>query len=156
MLWTTLLKMGQVVNNLRTSFTVLVSSVRELIAKRIVELRESKGFSQSEFARKLGQARTTVHNWESGRNKPEDEAMLEVCRVLGTSVSYLMGQTDDPRPAPDWHKGNGPSSEAEARAKKAARLLREAAALLDAPSEETGREGQPQREAHVIEQKPTE
>lgn len=81
----------------------------------MVELRTLRGLSQAEFARQLGQARTTVYNWESGRNKPEDETLLLVCRVLGTSVSYLMGETDDPRRAPDWHSGRGPGSEVEAR-----------------------------------------
>jgi transcriptional regulator with XRE-family HTH domain len=98
----------------------------------MVELRTLRGLSQAEFARQLGQARTTVYNWESGRNKPEDETLLLVCRVLRTSVSYLMGETDDPRPAPDWRKGQGPNSEAEARAADVAKRLREAAALLEA------------------------
>ena len=40
--------------------------------------------------------------------------MIEVSRILGASVSYLYGETDDPRPAADWHSGRGPSNEAAA------------------------------------------
>jgi hypothetical protein len=57
--------------------------------------------------------------------------MLAVAKLLGTSVSYLYGETDDPRPAPDWHTGAGPSTEAEARAQVAAQLLRQVLEQLE-------------------------
>jgi len=56
--------------------------------------------------------------------------MLKIARLLGTSISYLYGETHDPRPAPDWH-GQGPSSEAEARLLEAAQALRQVAGSLE-------------------------
>ena len=91
-----------------------------------MELRKSKGLSQSEFAKQLGQGRGTVFNWESARNKPDDEAPLAVCRILGTSASYLLGETDDPRPAPVWYGDEGGA----ARTARALQLMEEAARVL--------------------------
>lgn len=101
------------------------------IGDRIREIRTRKGITQAEFARQVGVSRGVVHGWESGRNRPEQASMLKVARLLGTSVSYLYGETSDPRPAPDWHTGTGPSSAAEARALEVAKMLREAADRLE-------------------------
>ena len=90
-------------------------TTRAKISERIVLRRESLKLSQSEFARELGLSRGSIFNWESGRNKPDEDAMLAVAKVLKTSVSYLYGETDDPRPAPDWRNGSGPSNAQEAK-----------------------------------------
>lgn len=89
---------------------ITVSTIREQMGSRILALRERVGLSQAEFARKTKQGRSTVHGWESGRSKPDDEGMLLVAQVLGTSISYLYGETDDPRPPARWHTGEAPSS----------------------------------------------
>ncbi|MBT9586071.1 helix-turn-helix transcriptional regulator [bacterium] len=111
-----------VVNVIATRYPHAVT-VRELIGQRIKALREKQGLSLSELARRCESQRQTVHVWEQGRAKPVDEVMLAVARALGTSISYLYGETDDPRPAPDWHSGAGPDSEAEARVSEAKRFL---------------------------------
>jgi len=72
------------------------------IGDRVKALREKRGISQAEFARLAGEARSTVHNWETNRNKPDTDSMRTVARVLETSISYLYGETDDQRPAPSW------------------------------------------------------
>lgn len=98
-------------------------SVRSTIAERILALRTKLGLSQSEFARQVGAPRSTVHAWESARNKPDEETFPKVAQVLKTSISYLFGETDDPRPAPDWHTSRGPSSADEVAQEEAAGLL---------------------------------
>jgi len=100
------------------------------IGDRIREVRTKRGLSQAEFARQVGVSRGVAHGWESGRNRPEQASMLKIARLLGTSISYLYGETHDPRPAPDWH-GQGPSSEAEARLLEAAQALRQVAGSLE-------------------------
>ena len=101
-------------------------SVRSTIAERILALRTKLGLSQSEFARQVGAPRSTVHAWESGRNKPDEETFPKVAQVLKTSISYLFGETDDPRPAPEWHTGKGPNSADDTAQEEAASLLLEA------------------------------
>lgn len=92
-------------------------TAREKIAQRIRERREAKGLSQSELARRVGLERQQVAVWEKARNKPSEENFLALARVLGTYISYLFGETDDPRPAPDWHTDKGASSARITRAR---------------------------------------
>lgn len=97
---------------------------------RLTERRESKALSKAELARLLGVSRQNVQAWEEGKGKPLDEQiMLGLARELGTSVSYLYGETDDPRPAPNWH--TSPSSELESRVAAAREKLAEADAILN-------------------------
>lgn len=96
------------------------------MGRRIARLREAKGFSQRGLAAALETTPSTVNGWESGRNKPEEQLLVNVAKLLETSISYLYGETDDPRPAPDWHSGKGPSSADEAAQEEAADLLRQA------------------------------
>lgn len=111
--------------------------VRERIIERILELAKQKGFSQSALARELGIERQTVSKWVNSREQVPNEAnMLELARVLDTSVSYLFGDTDDPRRAPDWHTGQGPSSELEARLEKARERLQEVVELITPVNED--------------------
>lgn len=87
--------------------------------------------SMSELARQCDTQHQTVHVWEQGRAKPVDEALLLVAEALGTSVSYLYGETDAPGPAPNWHRPGTPSSSAQATAQEASLLLRDALAKVE-------------------------
>ena len=106
-------------------------SVRETISRRILSLRTKQGLSQSEFARQVGAPRSTVHAWESGRNKPDEDTFPKVAAVLNTSISYLFGETNDPRPAPDWQAGQGPASDRDFGREEVRELLKTALKKLD-------------------------
>lgn len=71
------------------------------------------GISQSELARRTNQARSTVFNWENNRNNPEVSAGILIAEALNTSISYLYGETDDPRPARDWNTAPSSATKAE-------------------------------------------
>lgn len=73
------------------------------IGKKIFKRRESLKISQSELGRMIGAARATVCNWEAGRN-PELNMLPVLAKALETSVSFLMGETEDPAPAPQWRR----------------------------------------------------
>ena len=101
--------------------------VRRQIIERADALAKVKGLSQSKLAIEMGASRQTVNRWFSaGDQLPNEANLIALARVLGTSVSYLFGETDDPRPAPDWHTDQGPSSASEAAQAEAADLLRQA------------------------------
>ena len=106
-------------------------SLGDEIGRRIVLLRERQKLSQRALAKALEASPQTVSGWESGRRKPEGQALLDLAKALNTSISYLFGETDDPRPAPDWHTGQGPSSAGEAARKEALKLLRDAVQKLE-------------------------
>lgn len=105
-------------------------TTRERIAGRIKALREQAGLTQAELARQVGVERQQVAAWEGGRHKPSEDSFLAVAQALQTSISFLYGETEDPRPASQWGTNDGPSTKARARAQEAAAHLGRAMELL--------------------------
>ena len=56
---------------------------------RIKELRKIMGLTQQEFAEKLGIKRTTIGNYESGRNAPVDSVIALICDRCGANEEWL-------------------------------------------------------------------
>lgn len=56
----------------------------------------------------LQMPRQNVSNWFHGSSLPQLPVTILIAEHLRTSVSYLVGETDDPRPAREWH--TSPSS----------------------------------------------
>lgn len=111
--------------------------IRRQIIERADALAKAQGLSQTRLATEMGASRQTVNRWFSaGDQLPNEANLIALARVLGTSVSYLFGETDDPRPAPDWHTGKGPGSADEAARDNAALLLRQALAALEGTKDE--------------------
>ena len=61
---------------------------------RIKQLRTEKGMKQTELAKilKIGQA--TMSNWETGRSEPDYDALIEMSEIFGTSIDYILGNSD--------------------------------------------------------------
>lgn len=62
------------------------------IGDRIREAREARKMSQSDLARALGIRPQAVNNWESGATQPRPQKYPDLCRVLGVTRSYLLGE----------------------------------------------------------------
>ena len=61
------------------------------IGSRLKESREKKGLLQSELAKMIGvKSSGVISNWEQDINKPNADKMIELCQVLGISLSYLL------------------------------------------------------------------
>ena len=52
--------------------------------------------SQQEFASLLCYSRRAEQTWERGEQLPAAEALLSMSRVMGVSVDWLLGNTDNP------------------------------------------------------------
>ena len=63
---------------------------QEKIGKFIAENRKAKGFTQIEFAEKLGVSNKSVSRWETGKNMPDVSLFLPICDVLDISVNELI------------------------------------------------------------------
>lgn len=64
--------------------------LKKLIGQRIIELREKKGWSQSDLARACGKDRQAIEKIENGKVNPTLYSLLEVAETLGVSLSVLV------------------------------------------------------------------
>lgn len=62
---------------------------RNHIPNRIALWRERRCLTQTEMAARMYLPRTTLANWESGRNTPPPEARIMLSRVLRVPVDEL-------------------------------------------------------------------
>lgn len=60
------------------------------IGRRIKSARESRGYSQKEFAQLIGAKNTTVSNWEKGLTRPDADTLASICRALDVSADELL------------------------------------------------------------------
>ena len=62
-----------------------------MTAEKIKSLREAKGWTQADLARKLGITRNGVNSWEQGLSMPSPACLVDLARVLSVSTDYLLG-----------------------------------------------------------------
>lgn len=73
-----------------------------MFGKRIRELRRGKKYSQEQLARKLHVTQGAVSQWEKEITRPDFDLLDALAEALDTTVSYLLGSTDNPhRPTID-------------------------------------------------------
>lgn len=61
------------------------------VGERIIHLRESKGWSQAELARRTGINKSVMNRIELGERPIRDHEILMFASVLDTSADYLLG-----------------------------------------------------------------
>lgn len=61
-------------------------------AKRLTLLREQKGLTQDEMAKKLNISRSALSLWEIGKREPNFETLKLLADFFGVSVDYLLGR----------------------------------------------------------------
>ena len=59
------------------------------VVSRLADYRKRKGLSQDELARLSGLTKTTIQNWENGRNLGAVVRVLKVCQELGVDIREL-------------------------------------------------------------------
>lgn len=62
-----------------------------MIADKIKLLRESRGLTQADLARKLGVTRSGVNAWEMGITVPSTQFVTALAEVFDVSSDYLLG-----------------------------------------------------------------
>lgn len=66
------------------------------IGEKIYRLRRNLDLTQEKLAKEIEVSAKTVIRWERGEREPSGDALRPLAAALGTSVAYLMGETDDP------------------------------------------------------------
>jgi transcriptional regulator with XRE-family HTH domain len=60
-------------------------------AEKLRELREAKGWTQTELAERSGTAQQSVANWENGTRVPALDSAQALCRALGVACTVFDG-----------------------------------------------------------------
>lgn len=64
--------------------------------ERLRALRERKGLTQGQAAKKMGIVRTTYSNYEAGNREPDHETLAKMADFFEVTVDYLLGKTNFP------------------------------------------------------------
>ncbi|WP_366145761.1 helix-turn-helix transcriptional regulator [Nocardioides sp.] len=75
-----------------------VRSLSSVAAARIRGLRAEAGLNQTQLARQVGLSRTAVSDREAGIKPVNVDELPAFADVLGTSIEYLLGLTNDRSP----------------------------------------------------------
>jgi phage repressor protein C with HTH and peptisase S24 domain len=67
------------------------------VGERIRSCRKAK-FTQVRLAKLIWVHEMTLRRWENGTRHPNASALQQLAAALGTTVAYLLGETDDPSP----------------------------------------------------------
>lgn len=65
------------------------------LGEKISDIRKEKKISQEELASKLNITKATISRWENNVIVPNTIFLEKIAEILNTSVSYLLGETDN-------------------------------------------------------------
>ena len=68
------------------------------IGLRVRDVRRERGWTQDEFARRVGVSRSAVAQWETGRAGQVTGTLTRIADVLGVGVEYLTFGNDKRAP----------------------------------------------------------
>lgn len=63
--------------------------------KKLRECREAKELSQKELAKLLNTSYSVIGKYERDEMQPSIEAAKKIAKLVGTTVGYLLGETDE-------------------------------------------------------------
>ena len=63
----------------------------KMTAERIKALREARGWTQAELARRLSITRNGVNSWEQGLAMPSPACLVDLAKLFSVSTDYLLG-----------------------------------------------------------------
>ena len=62
-----------------------------MTSERIKALREARGWTQAELARRLNITRNGVNSWEQGLSMPSPACLVDLAKLFLVSTDYLLG-----------------------------------------------------------------
>ena len=62
-----------------------------MTADRIKALREVRGWTQAELARRMNMTRNGINSWEQGLSMPSPQSLVDLARLFSVSTDYLLG-----------------------------------------------------------------
>ena len=71
---------------------------------RLRDQREDHDLTQTQVAKLLNMSQTGYSKYETGENDVPTQVLLQLADYYHTSVDYLLGRTDEPKPYPSRKK----------------------------------------------------
>ncbi|MCI8820059.1 MAG: helix-turn-helix transcriptional regulator [Clostridia bacterium] len=68
--------------------------MKEILAKRIKNIRQENNLTQSQFGEKLSVSQDNVSLWENGKSLPTAEQIINICKLFNVTADYLLGLTE--------------------------------------------------------------
>lgn len=62
-----------------------------MTAERIKALREPRGWTQAELARRMNMTRNGINSWEQGLSMPSPPSLVDLAKLFSVSTDYLLG-----------------------------------------------------------------
>ena len=62
-----------------------------MTSERIKALREARGWTQAELARRLNITCNGVNSWEQGLSMPSPACLVDLAKLFSVSTDYLLG-----------------------------------------------------------------
>ena len=78
-----------------------MDDIRSTVARNIARLRREAGYTQLTLAEKLQYSDKAVSKWESGASIPDAGVLLEITRLFGVTVDYLLTGEHPAAPVPE-------------------------------------------------------
>lgn len=63
---------------------------------RIKKIRDSLGMTQENFGKKIGSARNTIANYETGNRHPSNAVITSICREFNVNEEWLRTGNGEP------------------------------------------------------------
>ena len=73
--------------------------ILEIISKRLKQLREDAGLSQSKIGQLVGVPQSSIYRYEQGQSVPSPKTFRWYADYFDVSLDYLFGRTNDPHGA---------------------------------------------------------
>ena len=76
-----------------------MNDVKNIVAKNIAELRQSRNITQLELAEKINYSDKAISKWERGESSPDISVLVEIAELFGVTVDYLVSAEHPQAPA---------------------------------------------------------
>jgi transcriptional regulator with XRE-family HTH domain len=67
-----------------------------MIAERLRQMRELRGYSQRELAEYLSMGELQIWRYENAETEPKGDVVARIANILGVTSDYLLGLSDNP------------------------------------------------------------
>ncbi|HIS67962.1 MAG TPA: helix-turn-helix transcriptional regulator [Candidatus Gallacutalibacter stercoravium] len=72
-----------------------------MIGNRLREQRKKAHLTQAQLGAQLHLSKNSISNYERNQDEPPDDTKIKLAKILGVSVDYLTGASDNPSPYVD-------------------------------------------------------